>query len=139
MTTSSTPVAFDSVLDAAVHFREYETGLPVLLLGTATGADGHTSEMCRKMTNSNVGYTFAAYKGYGTSGSLLSVSSVEGWNVVTRFADSKRVTFDDLHALGKFNVKDVAAALEAFTSACRFRNCQRNTEAVSSMSGSSDK
>lgn len=133
------PTAFDSVLDAAVHFREYETGLPVLLLGTATGADGHTSEMCRKMTNSNVGYTFAAYKGYGTSGSLLSVSSVEGWNVVTRFADSKRVTFDDLHALGKFNVKDVAAALEAFTSACRFRNCQRNTEAVSSMSGSSDK
>ena len=133
------PASFDAVLDAAVHFREYETGLPVLMLGTATGTDGRAPEMCKKMINDNVGYTFVAYKGYGTSGSLLSVGSVDGWNAVTRFADSRRVTFDDLHALGKFNVQDMAAALEAFTSACRFQNCQKNAGAGSLMFGSPEK
>lgn len=133
------PASFDAVLDAAVHFREYETGLPVLMLGTATGTDVRAPEMCKKMINDNVGYTFVAYKGYGTSGSLLSVGSVDGWNAVTRFADSRRVTFDDLHALGKFNVQDMAAALEAFTSACRFQNCQKNAGAGSLMFGSPEK
>lgn len=121
---ADSPSAFDSALEAIVRFREYSTGLPALLSVANPGTDG--SQMANKMEGENVGYTFTPYKSYEGDGSLLSFGPVTGWNTVTRFADSGRTTFDDLHALGKFNVSDVAKSLEDFTSACQFDKCRNN-------------
>lgn len=121
---ADTPSAFDSALDAIVRFREYNTGLPALLSGCNPGADG--SRMAKKMSENNVGYTFTPYKSYEGDCSLLSFGPVTGWNTVTRFADSKRTTFDDLHALGNFNVGDVAESLVDFSDACQFSECRKN-------------
>lgn len=129
--------SFDAAMNAALRFREYATGLPVLLLGTE--ASGRAGEMRGEMERDNVGYTFTPYKGYDNSGSLLSVKAVDGWSAVMQFADSGRSSFDELHSLGKFNVEGVASALEAFTSACRFQECTKNGKIVSEMFPTNEK
>lgn len=121
---SNAPSSFDQALDALIRFREYSTGLPVLLSGVVPGLAERTAWMAEKMAENNVGYAFTPYKSYDGGTALLSFGPVNGWNTVARFADSKRTTFDELHALGKFNVSDVAKSLSDFTDACRLSVCR---------------
>ena len=117
---------FTSALDSFVRFREYSTGLPMLLTAVGPVSDSGRASMEAE----NVGYAFTPYKGYESSGALLSFGPVDNWKIVTRFADSRRVTFDDLHESGNFDVKAAAGAVAAFPQACGLSECRVNRQVM---------
>lgn len=118
------------VLSGFLHFREYSTGLPLLVVETSVPAS-QTADVRIEMDRNGFGYAFSPYKSSNGSNAFLTVPEVAGWSKVKSLSDAPRNSIDEIHAL-KFSLGEISSALDAFVDACRIENCQKNQSFIKS-------
>ena len=104
-----------------IEFRD-KTGLPMYMGEIGHGTDLWQAEFCKTMEENNIGWTFWPYKKIDNS-CMVAYKAPEEWQLVRRFADGRRSSFNELRR----SVPDrdsARVALAGLLEAVKFANCE---------------
>lgn len=114
-----------SILSGFLHFREYSTGLPVLVTEVKAPSEQEAAEIKDQLDKNCFGYAFSPYKSCNGKSSIVSIGTVPGWSKIKALSEAPRSTYEEIHSL-KYNVGEISSAMREFINACKLENCTRN-------------
>jgi hypothetical protein len=106
--------------------------VPFWMGETGHEPDAWIAGFVRLLDRVNIGWTFWPYKKTGNATSMLHINEPKDWNVVTKFFDSDRSTYEAARK-GRPDQVVVRAAMNELLNNLLYANCPKNTGYTSAL------
>lgn len=113
-----------------IDFRD-AADAPMYMGEIGHNTPGWQADFVKTMKNNNIGYTFWPYKKCNDS-CMMGFSLPEYWEQVIAYTEADRSTYADMRK-NRPDPRKVAEALDELIENCRFENCIRQSDYITSM------
>ncbi|RPI01083.1 MAG: glycoside hydrolase family 5 protein, partial [Ignavibacteriae bacterium] len=114
-----------AMIQEYVDFRA-KYNVPLWMGESGENTDAWISAWRNLQERNNIGWCFWPYKKLDSPRCLVTFDQPRNWDLIVRFADGPRVTFQDIRT-ARPPIDSVRQAFDEFLSLCRFSECRLNS------------
>jgi len=119
--TASTKEVIQDYIDFSNKYN-----VPLYCGETGENSDEWVMNFRKLLDQQQIGWHFWPYKKMDSKSCIVQLNIPAGFNDIRVYADSSRVSFEDIRRLRKSNPEQAKQALNGFLENCLFKNCMPN-------------
>ncbi len=119
-----TATTIDVIQDYIDFSNKYN--VPLYCGETGENSDEWVMNFRKLLDQQQIGWHFWPYKKMDSKSCIVQLNIPTGFNDIRLYADSSRVSFEDIRRLRKSNPEQAKQALNGFLESCLFKNCLPN-------------
>jgi endoglucanase len=127
-----------AVIQDYINFSN-KYNVPVYCGETGENSDDWVRSFRLVLEKNNIGWHYWPYKKIDNTRGILTFSVPQHYDILMQYADTTRITFEDIRKTRPIDIEQVKQALDGFLNNCKFSNCTANKGYIEALGFRADK